>query len=278
ESTPVKVEDALKLNIEEKELVFFKKIGQGACGEVCQYEWKGTPVAVKTIFKSLLRKDKKEEFDKEVEILKCLRHPNVVLFMGTCLLNGNLSIITEYLDRGSLRDVLDTTSPNELSLNIKIKMLIDITQGMNYLHTYNPSIIHRDLKTLNLLVDTNYNVKVSDFGLSRFISGIGSSAKTFCGTLSWIAPEVFAGRGYTTKVDVYSFGIVLWEIITHKQPSGNMAQTISGYPEIPSNINCHPFFSELIKECCNKNPDLRPTFSQILQKLKIISSSVNNPN
>ncbi|KYR02832.1 SMAD/FHA domain-containing protein [Tieghemostelium lacteum] len=265
----VVVEDSLRINIVEEELTYVKVLGSGACGKVSLFEWKGTPVAVKVIYKSLLHKDKKGEFEKETQILKCLRHPNVVLFMGTCNLQGDLSIVTEYLNRGSVRDVLN--SPKPIDWNTKIKMSIDIAQGMNYLHNYNPRIIHRDLKCVNLLVDNNFNVKVSDFGLSRFISGSGQeSAKTFCGTLPFIAPEVFAGRGYSTQADVFSFGIVLWEILTHKQPSGNTASTVLGHPEIPS--NCPVPFSDLIKACCHKNPDLRPNFSQIIQRLKAMIS------
>ncbi|KAF2075102.1 hypothetical protein CYY_003579 [Polysphondylium violaceum] len=271
-SSAVLIQDSLKLSINEEEFTFVRKIGQGACGEVCQYEWKGTPVAVKVIYKSLLHKDTKGEFEKETEILKCLRHPNVVLFMGTCTLKGNLSIITEYLNRGSLRDVLNSPLAAELDWNTKIKMSSDIAQGMNYLHTYNPKIIHRDLKTLNLLVDTNFNVKVSDFGLSRFVSSSNEIAKTFCGTLPWIAPEVFAGNGYTTQADVFSFGIVLWEILTHKQPQGNTATTPLGHPEIPP--SCPLPFAELIRECCSRKPEQRPTFQQIIQKLKSMTTLV----
>jgi len=273
DSSTVLVQDSLKLSIDEEEFTFVRKIGQGACGEVCQYEWKGTPVAVKVIYKSLLHKDTKGEFEKETEILKCLRHPNVVLFMGTCTLKGNLSIITEYLNRGSLRDVLNNSVlANELDWNTKIKMAIDVAQGMNYLHTYNPKIIHRDLKTLNLLVDTSFNVKVSDFGLSRFVSSSNEIAKTFCGTLPWIAPEVFAGNGYSTQADVFSYGIVLWEILTHKQPQGNTATTALGHPEIP--VTCPLPFAELIRECCSKRPEHRPTFQQIIQKLKSMTTLV----
>eukprot|EP01132_Coremiostelium_polycephalum_P007758 gene7758-9548_t len=263
-NSQVVVQDSLKLNITEDELTFVRKLGQGACGEVSQYEWKGTPVAVKIIFKSLLTKDKNGEFEKETQILKCLRHPNVVLFMGTCTLGGNLAIITEYLNRGSLRDVLNNQEL-DIDWNTKIKMLIDVAQGMNYLHNYNPKIIHRDLKSVNLLVDHSFNVKVSDFGLSRFVSS-GTEAKTFCGTLPWIAPEVFAGSGYSTQADVFSFGIVLWEILTRLQPTGSIASSQLGYPELPP--DCPVPFANLIKDCCARKPLDRPNFTQILQRLK----------
>ncbi|GAM24730.1 hypothetical protein SAMD00019534_079050 [Acytostelium subglobosum LB1] len=263
DSSPVYVTDESRMNLSEDELVYVKQLGKGSCGEVSLYEWRGTQVAVKIIFRSLLHKEKNGEFEKETLILKCLRHPNVVLFMGTCLLKGNLAIITEYLNSGSLRHVLD--AKKEIGWNTKVKMCLDIAQGMNYLHTYNPKIIHRDLKSVNLLVDNNYNVKVSDFGLSRFSSG-NEVAKTFCGTLPWIAPEVFGGSGYSTKADVFSFGVVLWEILTHKTPSGNIANSELGHPVIPD--TCPLPYAQLIKDCCKRKPEDRPDFQHIIGRLK----------
>ncbi|EGG20032.1 SMAD/FHA domain-containing protein [Cavenderia fasciculata] len=261
-SSPIYIADDTRVNLSEDELVYIRRLGQGSCGEVSQYEWRGTQVAVKIIFRSLIHKEKNGEFEKETQILKCLRHPNVVLFMGTCLLKGNLAIITEYLNKGSLRDVLNSKS--HLSWNTKIKMMLDVAQGMNYLHSYNPKIIHRDLKSLNLLVDNNYNVKVSDFGLSRFSTG--NEARTFCGTLPWIAPEVFTRSGYSTKADVFSFGVVLWEVLTRQTPSGNIAGSTNGHPDIPP--DCPIPFAQLIKDCCSKSPEQRPNFTQIINRLK----------
>lgn len=91
---------------------------------------------------------------------------------------------------------------------------------MNYLHTFSPPIIHRDLKSYNLLVDENFCVKVTDFGLAKSMST--ETAKTFCGTMPWTAPEIFKSDGYTTKADVYSFGIVMWELITREEPYEGM--------------------------------------------------------
>eukprot|EP01133_Synstelium_polycarpum_P015358 gene15358-18217_t len=252
-SSPVLVTDETKVTMSEDELTFVRRLGQGSCGEVSQYEWRGTQVAVKIIFRSLLHKEKNGEFEKETQILKCLRHPNVVLFMG---------FVSQYLNKGSLRDVLN--GGEKIGWNTKIKICLDVAQGMNYLHTYTPSIIHRDLKSVNLLVDSNFNVKVSDFGLSRFSKG--NEAKTFCGTLPWIAPEVFSKSGYSTKADVFSFGVVLWEILTHKQPTINYATTQLGYPELPN--DCPASFGQLIKDCCAKAPEMRPNFSQIIVRLK----------
>jgi len=99
------------------------------------------------------------------------------------------------------------------SCSLAIVKATDAAQGMNYLHTFSPPIIHRDLKSHNLLVDENFCVKVTDFGLAKLMST--ETAKTFCGTMPWTAPEIFKSDGYTTKADIYSFGtafccIVLW--------------------------------------------------------------------
>jgi serine/threonine-protein kinase CTR1 len=121
-----------------------------------------------------------------------LRHPNIVLFLGCCHdpTNNSLSIVTEFLERGSLSDVLADKSI-QIETPLLLRFAIDAALGMNYLHNRKPPIIHRDLKSANLLVDRYFNVKVSDFGLAKrgLVPGL-MRATTFCGTIPWLAPEV----------------------------------------------------------------------------------------
>eukprot|EP00026_Physarum_polycephalum_P003037 Phypoly_transcript_03046.p1 GENE.Phypoly_transcript_03046~~Phypoly_transcript_03046.p1 ORF type:complete len:740 (+),score=120.64 Phypoly_transcript_03046:24-2222(+) len=263
------------VQIPPQEVRYIKQLGLGSCGEVWECEWRGTRVAVKKIFRSLLHADAMREFQAEADILGHLRHPNIVLFMGTCIQEKDMAIVTEFMSRGSLRDVLNTTT---LDWKMVLKIAIDAATGMNYLHTYSPPIIHRDLKSMNLLVDSNFNVKVSDFGLARFtVKNI--KATTFCGTLQWIAPELLSGVGYTTQVDVYSYGMVLWELITRGEPYKgiNQAGIIAGVgqgmrPTIPP--ECPPAFAQLIRDCWESEPQKRPPFSEILQRLRAMETAI----
>jgi len=149
-------------------------------------------------------------------------------------------------------------------------MMIDAAKGIEYLHQYDPTIIHRDLKTQNLLVDEFWRVKVCDFGLSRIKA---SETMSRLGTLHYSAPEVLRGDRYTEKADVYSFGIVMWEMLTFSIP-------YEGYPplKIASDVAYHKLrpeikdtfpkpLSSLMQMCWDENPESRPDFSEIVERL-----------
>ena len=120
----------------------------------------------------------------------------------------------EYMERGSLSDVLnDKAIP--LSAALRSRMALEAARGMLYLHTLKPPVLHRDLKSPNLLVDHQYRVKIADFGLSRFRV---EYTMTFCGSPKWTAPEVLNGLSYDTAADVWSYGVVVWELLTRQVP------------------------------------------------------------
>ncbi|KAK9048701.1 hypothetical protein SSX86_032333 [Deinandra increscens subsp. villosa] len=145
---------------------------------------------------------------------------------------------------------------------------------MNYLHRRNPPIVHRDLKSPNLLVDRKYTVKVCDFGLSRLKANTFLSSKTAAGTPEWMAPEVLRDEPSNEKSDVYSFGVILWELATLRQPWGNLnpAQVVAavGFKckrlEIPADVN--PQVAALIEACWANEPWKRPSFSAIMDTLR----------
>ncbi|MBA0580827.1 hypothetical protein Gorai_023028, partial [Gossypium raimondii] len=169
-----------------------------------------------------LHGERYKEFLSEVAIMKRLRHPNIVLFMGAVTHPPNLSIVTEYLSRGSLYRLLRKPGVREvLDERRRLSMAYDVAKGMNYLHRRNPPIVHRDLKSPNLLVDKKYTVKVCDFGLSRLKANTFLSSKSAAGTPEWMAPEVLRDEPSNEKSDVYSFGVILWELATLQQPWGN---------------------------------------------------------
>lgn len=207
--------------------------------------------------------------------MKRLRHPNIVLFMGAVIQPPNLSIVTEYLSRGSLYRLLHKPGAREvLDERRRLCMAYDVANGMNYLHKRNPPIVHRDLKSPNLLVDKKYTVKICDFGLSRFKANTFLSSKTAAGTPEWMAPEVIRDEPSNEKSDVYSFGVILWELATLQQPWNklNPPQVIAAVGfnrkrlDIPSDLN--PQVAIIIEACWANEPWKRPSFSTIMDMLR----------
>ncbi|KAL9168046.1 hypothetical protein ABFS82_05G135800 [Erythranthe guttata] len=258
-----------------EDLQIGERIGIGSYGEVYRAEWNGTEVAVKKFMKQDISDNALAQFKCEVEIMLRLRHPNVVLFMGAVTCPPNMSILTEFLPRGSLYKLLHR--PNiQLDEKLRIKMALDVAKGMNYLHSSHPIIVHRDLKTLNLLVDKNWVVKVCDFGMSRLQHHTFLSSKSAAGTAEWMAPEVLRSEPSNEKSDVYSFGVILWELATLQVPwtEMNSMQVVGavGFQnrrlEIPPIVD--PLVSNLISDCWNTDPQARPSFAQIITRLKCL--------
>ncbi|KAK8690892.1 hypothetical protein V6N13_074418 [Hibiscus sabdariffa] len=148
-----------------------------------------------------------------IDIMRKLRQPNVLLFMGVVYSQERLAIVTEFLPRGSLFKALHKNN-QELDVKRRMRMALDVARGMNYLHHRNPPIVHRDLKSSNLLVDRNWNVKVGDFGLSRWKNGTFLTIKSGRGRPQWMALEVLWNEPLNEKSDVFSFGVILWELMT----------------------------------------------------------------
>ncbi|KAL1834579.1 hypothetical protein ACET3Z_004230 [Daucus carota] len=271
-SSPVLGEVA-EWEIPWEDLQVFERIGIGSYGEVFRAEWNSTEVAVKRFMNQDISGDALDQFKCEVEIMLRLRHPNVVLFMGAVTRPPNLSILTEFLPRGSLFKLLHR--PNiQLDEKRRLRMALDVAKGMNYLHTSNPMIVHRDLKTLNLLVDKNWVVKVCDFGMSRLLHHTFLSSTSTAGTPEWMAPEVLRNELSNEKCDVYSFGVILWELATLRVPWNEMnsMQVVGAvgfqhrHLDVPDWVD--PLVTELILECWNPVAQLRPSFGQIIARLR----------
>ena len=208
--------DSGAAQIDMRDIELGERIGRGTFGEVFKGTWRGAVVAVKK-----MRMDKADanfaaEFEGEVSLMKALRSPNILQYLGSAFSPPDVCIITEYMARGSLHGILHNKAA-VLDWPLRLHVLSDAARGMLYLHTSRPPIIHRDLKSHNLLVDEFWRVKVCDFGLSTVIEQ-GSQTMTACGTPCWTAPEVLRREHYTTQADVYSFGIVMWECLTRADP------------------------------------------------------------
>ncbi|KAI4326269.1 hypothetical protein MLD38_031598 [Melastoma candidum] len=264
------------------EISLGERIGLGSYGEVYRGDWHGTEVAVKRFLEQDISGESLEEFISEVRIMKKLRHPNVVLFMGAVTRPPNLSIVTEFLPRGSLYRLIHRPN-NQLDERRRLRMALDAARGMNYLHNCNPVIVHRDLKTPNLLVDRNWVVKVCDFGLSRMKHSTFLSSRSTAGTAEWMAPEVLRNEPCNEKSDVYSFGVILWELATLQQPWGGMnpMQVVGavGFQhrrlDIPGDMD--PTVAEIIEKCWQTDPNLRPTFAEIMNALKPLQKPITGP-
>ncbi|TXG71608.1 hypothetical protein EZV62_000187 [Acer yangbiense] len=174
---------------------------------------------------------------------------------------------------GSLFRLLQRNT-TKLDWRRRILMALDIARGMSYLHHCNPPIIHRDLKSSNLLVDKHWTVKVGDFGLSRLKHETYLTTKTGKGTPQWMAPEVLRNEPSDEKSDVYSFGVILWELATEKIPWDNLnsMQVIGAVGfmnqrlEIPKDVD--PQWASIIESCWHSDPQCRPSFQELLEILR----------
>ncbi|XP_078182463.1 RAF-like serine/threonine-protein kinase 20 [Carex rostrata] len=273
--------------IKNDDLEELRELGSGTFGTVYHGKWRGTDVAIKRIKKSCFtgRSSEQErlthEFWREAEILSRLHHPNVVAFYGVVQdgPGGTMATVTEFMVNGSLRHVLQRKD-KYLDRRKRLIIAMDAAFGMEYLHSKN--IVHFDLKCDNLLVNlkdqTRPICKVGDFGLSKIKRNTLVSGGVR-GTLPWMAPELLNGSSnrVSEKVDVFSFGIVMWEILTGEEPYANMhyGAIIGGIvnntlrPPVPS--NCDLGWKRLMEQCWAPDPFQRPSFTEIAGTLRAMS-------
>ncbi|EDV23403.1 uncharacterized protein TRIADDRAFT_28106, partial [Trichoplax adhaerens] len=256
--------------ISRTSIKLIEKLGQGAFGEVYRGLWNNTtPVAVKTMKQGTMSGI---EFLKEAAIMKKLRHPKLIQLYAICK-SEPIYIITELMENGSLLDYLrDKDRGHKLQLPQLINITAQVAYGMAYLETQ--KYIHRDLAARNVLVGENLECKVADFGLARddlYASKPEASTKL---PIKWTAPEALIYSKFSIKSDVWSFGILMYEVITYGgQPYIGMKgqEVISkiqcGYRlECPS--NCPEHYYNLMLECWQKDPEQRLTFQALQSSLE----------
>ncbi|KAB2036491.1 hypothetical protein ES319_D03G004700v1 [Gossypium barbadense] len=262
--------------IDSRQLKIEHKIASGSYGDLYRGTYYSQEVAIKVLKPERVTGELLREFSQEVFIMRKIRHKNVVQFIGACTRAPNPCIVTEFMARGSLYDYLHQQR-GVFKLPSLLKVALDVSKGINYLHQNN--IIHRDLKTANLLMDENQVVKVADFGVARVQAQSGvMTAET--GTYRWMAPEVIEHKPYDHKADVFSFGIALWELLTGEIPYSLLTplQAAVGVvqkslrPTIPKNT--HPRLGELLERCWQQDPTQRPNFSEIIEILQQIVKEV----
>jgi serine/threonine protein kinase/class 3 adenylate cyclase len=265
------------------EIQVTEKLGEGANGEVWRGVWRGSQVAVKYLREDVVRTNVGvTAFYDEVNVCSRLRHPNVVLFMGACMARPQPVILFEYMPLGSLWDLLGNELIPVIPFLLKLKIVHQAARGMHFLHS--SGIVHRDLKSLNLLLDNKWNTKVADFGLTRMASASRGFAAPTRNTspmsVHWMAPELFENpeRAHASA-DVYAFGIIMWEVLTRDRPYRNLAPqaipmsvAIDGRrPEVPEMTDlagplAGPFatYKSLMQGAWAHDPEMRPDFAEIL--------------
>ncbi|XP_010617336.2 LIM domain kinase 1 isoform X2 [Fukomys damarensis] len=265
------------------DLIHGEVLGKGCFGQAIKVTHRETGEVM--VMKELIRFDEETQrtFLKEVKVMRCLEHPNVLKFIGVLYKDKRLNFITEYIKGGTLRSIIKGMD-SQYPWSQRVSFAKDIASGMAYLHSMN--IIHRDLNSHNCLVRENKSVVVADFGLARLMvdektqpEDLRSRKKryTVVGNPYWMAPEMINGHSYDEKVDVFSFGIVLCEIIgrVNADPdylprTMDFGLNVRGFLDRYCPPNCPSSFFPITVHCCDLDPEKRPSFVKLEQWLETL--------
>ncbi|NWJ04043.1 M3K7 kinase, partial [Crypturellus undulatus] len=263
------IETAPVLNFEEidyKEIEVEEVVGRGAFGVVCKAKWRAKDVAIKQIESESERK----AFIVELRQLSRVNHPNIVKLYGACL--NPVCLVMEYAEGGSLYNVLHGAEPlPHYTAAHAMSWCLQCSQGVAYLHSMKPkALIHRDLKPPNLLLVAGGTVlKICDFGTACDIQTHMTNNK---GSAAWMAPEVFEGSNYSEKCDVFSWGIILWEVITRRKPFDEIGGpafrimwAVHNGTRPPLIKNLPKPIESLMTRCWSKDPSQRPSMEEIVK-------------
>lgn len=275
------------------------KIGQGGFGSVYYAELRGEKAAIKKMDMQASR-----EFLAELKVLTHVHHLNLVRLIGYCV-EGSLFLVYEYIENGNLSQHLRGSGRDPLPWSTRVQIALDSARGLEYIHEHTvPVYIHRDIKTANILIDKNFHGKVADFGLTKLTEvGSASLPTRLVGTFGYMPPEYAQYGDVSPKVDVYAFGVVLYELISAKEAivkthdsSAESKGLVALFDEVlsqpdpredirklvdPGLGDNYPLDSvrkmaQLAKACTQENPQLRPSMRSIVVALMTLSSSTED--
>jgi len=247
----------------QEDISVAETLGTGASAVVKKGTWSGIDVAIKFV----TVKSHTEKFEEEIRLMSKMRHPFILNFYGACL--DPLFFVVELAEKGDLHAFIEKENPKWI---MRVQFARDIAKGMLYLHSYRPNpIIHRDLKSMNILITEDFKCKVADFGLAK-VTGEQNPEMSYGNftSFAWAAPELIQDNKYSKQTDVYAYGIILWEIVTGEYPwaTKNVPQFLNAVkngerPEIPADLE-EPY-KQLLIQCWSQFPEERPKFAEIVK-------------
>jgi serine/threonine protein kinase len=276
-------ETVYEWEIDPEKLVLEKAFAHGTFATVYRGLYNGQEVAVKVLESGEEGEKRRAEFQREVSVWYKLDHPNITKCIGATTqigispLNNSDCVITEYLCGGTLKSYLIKHRKRKLPFETVLQLALDVARGLRYLHSKN--IVHRDVKTENLILDNHGKVKIADFGVARLQASNLSEMTGNTGTPGYMAPEVLESKPYDKKCDVYSFGICLWEIFCCRMPYSNYA-----FSELTSDVvykdlrleipkGCPRSLAKVMKRCWDAEPSKRPEMEEVVTMLEGIDVS-----
>ncbi|POO02115.1 Serine/threonine protein kinase [Trema orientale] len=279
-------------------------VAQGTYGTVYRGTYDNQDVAVKVldwgedgIATSTETAALRASFRQEVAVWHKLDHPNVTKFVGASMGASNLKIpsknssddgygshpskaccvVVEYLAGGTLKQFLIRNTRKKLAFKVVIQLALDLSRGLSYLHS--KKIVHRDVKTENMLLDAHRNLKIADFGVARVEAQNPRDMTGETGTLGYMAPEVLDGKPYNRRCDVYSFGICLWEIYCCDMPYPDLSFADISSAVVRHNLRpdiprcCPSSLANIMRKCWDGNADKRPEMDEVVRMLEAIDTS-----
>ncbi|XP_071544018.1 mitogen-activated protein kinase kinase kinase 7-like isoform X4 [Panulirus ornatus] len=271
--------------IDPDEVNLLESIGKGSFGVVYKALWRGLTVAVKKVE----TESEVNAFYNEVQQLARVQHDNIIYLHGACVSDIHKCLVIEYADGGSLYHLLHNSPNTQYNLAHGISWLLQCAKAVSYLHAIQPRpLLHRDLKPPNLLLTKGAKIlKVCDFGTACELSTIMSDNR---GSAAWMAPEVFEGKLYTEKCDVYSWGIILWEVMTRRVPFQDLGLAVRIMWAVhqrqrpPLVTGCPKLLENLMKRCWDHNQVRRPRMEEVVEKISVVTrflkgadEPINNP-
>ncbi|KAH0775106.1 hypothetical protein KY290_012243 [Solanum tuberosum] len=286
--------------IDPSKLIIKTVIARGTFGTVHRGIYDGQDVAVKLLDWGEEGQRSQAEvssvrtaFSQEVSVWHRLDHPNVTKFIGAAMGTQDLNIqtengfigiprnlccvVVEYLPGGTLKSFLIKNHRRKLVFKVVVQLALDLARGLSYLHS--EKIVHRDVKTENMLLDRNRTLKIADFGVARVEASNPNDMTGETGTLGYMAPEVLNGNPYNRKCDVYSFGICLWEIYCCDMPYPDLSFSEVTTAVVRQNLRpeiprcCPSSLGNVMKRCWDASPDKRPEMDEVVTLLETIDTS-----